>query len=93
METFSIHLLRHLLTLHKQEKFWATWNFNFVPWAFFVVNDGAFSNCDQMHQLKCNIIHVVPLTLIEMKRKGQKGSLHIYIINFDISFKQKEKTH
>jgi hypothetical protein len=73
METFSIHILRHLLTLHKQTKFWATWNFNFVPWAFFVVNDGAFSNCDQMHQLKCNIIHVVPLTLIEMKKKGQKN--------------------
>jgi len=46
-----------------------------------------------MHQLKCNIIHVDPLTLIEMKRKGQKGSLHIYIINIETSFKQRVKAH
>ncbi len=57
------------------------------------MNDGAFPNCDQIRQLKCNIIHVVPFTLIEMKKKGQKGSLHIYIINFEISFKQRAKTH
>jgi hypothetical protein len=72
MENFNNHVLGHLLILHKQAKFWTTWNFKFVPWAFFVVNDGAFLNCDQMNQLKCNIIHVVPLSLIEMKRKEQK---------------------
>jgi hypothetical protein len=76
IKTSSNHILGHLLTLHKQAKFWVTWNFKFVPWALFVVNDGAFPNCEQMHQLKC--IHVVLLTLIEMKRKGQKRSLHIY---------------
>jgi hypothetical protein len=93
METSSNHILRHLLTLHKQAKFWATWNFKFVPWAFFVVNDEAFPDYDQMHQLKCNIIHIFPFTLIEMKRKGQKGSLHTYIINFETSIKQRPKSH
>ncbi len=90
-ETSDNHILGQLLTLHKQAKIWATWNFKFVPCAFFVVNDGAFPNCDQMHQLKCNIIHVVPFTLIEMKRKGKKGSLLIYIVNFETSFNKRQK--
>jgi hypothetical protein len=78
MKSSSNHILGHLLALHKQASFWAIWNLKFVPWALFVVNDGAFPNCDQMHQLKYNNIHIVPFTLIEMKRKGQKRTLHIY---------------
>jgi hypothetical protein len=64
------------MLLHQQAKFWVNYDCKYVPWVFFVVNNGDFPNCDQVQQLKCTICfpHIVPLALIEKsKTKGKKG--------------------
>jgi hypothetical protein len=41
----------------------------------FVVNNGDFPNCEEVQQLRCSIFfpHVVPMSLIKKKTKGENG--------------------
>jgi hypothetical protein len=67
-----------LLILHKQAKFWTTYSYKYVPWAFFVLNNGDnIPNGDLVQKLRCNICfpHVV-LVLIEKKGGGGGGGDH-----------------
>ncbi len=61
------------MTLHLQAKIWVSYNCTSIPWAFFLINNRDFPNCDQVQQLKCSICfpHIVP-TLIEKKTKGKR---------------------
>jgi hypothetical protein len=63
-----------LLTLHKQANFWGSYNHKYVPWTFFVVNNGNLPNCEKVQQLRCSICfpHVVPVFLIGRGKKRKK---------------------
>ncbi len=63
------------MILHLQAKIWVNYNCKSIPWAFFIVNNRDFPNCDQVQQLKCSICfpYIVPLTLIKTNTKGKRG--------------------
>jgi len=51
----SKNQVENLVTLQKYAKFWAIWSHRFVPWAFFVVNNGNLPNYDEAQQWRGNI--------------------------------------
>jgi len=61
--------------LCKQDKFWNAWNYKSSFWALFVVNDGENLKNEKVQQMSCTIFfpNTVPPTLIENKKKGEKG--------------------
>ncbi len=74
-----------LQTLHKQAKIWASYSCKYTPWAFIVLNNGNFPNCEQIQQLRCGIcfLYVVSVFFIRKKTKGKEGII-AYNTLFDI---------
>ncbi len=68
-------LVKALATLCKQAKFQNAWNYKSSFQALFVVNDGENLKNDQMQQMRCTSFfpNMVPPTLIEKRKKGEKG--------------------
>ncbi len=64
----------YLLTSHQQAKFWATYSYKSIPWAFFLIQNGNIPHSDQVQQFKCIICvpHVIPPALIEKNKKKKK---------------------
>ncbi len=64
------------MTFHKQAKFFSSYSCKYVPWAFCVVNNGDFSNCEGVQELRCSICFphgVLIMSLIGKKTKGKMG--------------------
>jgi hypothetical protein len=63
-----------LLILHKQAKFWTTYSCKYVPWAFFVVNNGDnIPNGDLVQKLRCSVSHMLSFLFWLKRKQKQKG--------------------
>jgi hypothetical protein len=73
-------LVKALLILHKQTKFWAGFDQRSSPWAFFVVNNGDEPNSNVVQQMRCSFcyLHEIPQSHFDKKTiYERKGFVHI----------------
>jgi hypothetical protein len=65
-------------TLHKQAKIWANYSRKYIPWAFIVLSNGNFPNCEQVQQLRCGICFLYVVSMFLIGNKTKEGTQHYY---------------